>query len=203
MSVVGGSQQRSELDKLLEAEGHIRVVYSDIDMSANIDLLCDVHDLRAAAESLNEVITTAVLEHVIYPQTIEGEVAWVVKPTGYHYSALPFKQQEHEEVYDFTRYTLSRHRQLYNGLETIESGLDAGPGKTLDWSIENYILSFSHGSVTRILIKTACRLLFSFFKYTDCDLANKAQVMDGASRIYLFDKMSFCSEDGCRDHLCL
>jgi uncharacterized protein YbaR (Trm112 family)/SAM-dependent methyltransferase len=184
--VVGGGQQREELDKLLEPDEHIRVVYSDIDTSANIDLFCDGHELPFAAASFDAVITTAVLEHVIYPETVAGEITRVVKPAGYLYSELPFMQQVHEGAYDFTRYTLSGHRRLFNGFEEIESGLVAGPGTALVWSIENYFLSFSRGTLTRKLIKTLSRLLFSWLKYTDYYLADKPQAMDSASCTYLF-----------------
>lgn len=43
--VVGGGHQRQWLDELLGSGEDIRVVYSDIDSSADVDLFCDGHDL--------------------------------------------------------------------------------------------------------------------------------------------------------------
>lgn len=186
--VVGGGRQREWLDKALNASESVRVVYSDIDVGADIDLFCDGHALPFRDESFDAVITTAVLEHVLYPERVAGEISRVLKTGGWLYSELPFMQQVHEGAYDFTRYTLSGHRRLFNSVAEVESGMVAGPGTALVWSLENFFLAFVSRSASRKLVKLGIRLGFSWLKYTDYLLVNKPQAMDGASCTYLLGR---------------
>lgn len=186
--VVGGGRQREWLDKALSASESVRVVYSDIDIGADIDLFCDGHALPFQSESFDAVITTAVLEHVLYPEHVAGEISRVLKVGGWLYSELPFMQQVHEGAYDFTRYTLSGHRRLFNSVAEEESGMVAGPGTTLVWSLENFFLAFVSRSSSRQLVKLGTRLAFSWLKYTDYLVVNKPQAMDGASCTYLLGR---------------
>lgn len=188
--VVGGGRQREWLDKALSAGESVRVVYSDIDIGADIDLFCDGHALPFRGESFDVVITTAVLEHVLYPERVAAEISRVLKVGGWLYSEIPFMQQVHEGAYDFTRYTLSGHRRLFNFVTEVESGMVAGPGTALVWSLENFFLAFVSRSSLRQLVKLGTRLAFSWLKFTDYLLVNKPQAMDGASCTYLFGRKS-------------
>jgi len=129
--VVGGGRQRQCLDKRLGIGDAVLVIYSDIDVSADVDLFCDGHDLPFLGGVFDLVVTTAVLEHVLYPERVAAEIHRVLKVGAMLYSELPFMQQVHEGAYDFTRYTLSRHRRLFNDFTKIESGMVAGPGTAL------------------------------------------------------------------------
>lgn len=123
--VVGCGRQRVWLDPLLCAVRAHHVVYCDIDSNADVDLFCDAHDLPFIDSAFDAVITTAVLEHVLYPERVAAEISRVSKIGGLLYSELPFMQQVHEGAYDFTRYTLSGHRRLFNTFHEIESGMVA------------------------------------------------------------------------------
>jgi uncharacterized protein YbaR (Trm112 family) len=186
--VVGGGRQRTWLDPLFSVVYPHRIVYSDIDSSADVDIFCDAHDLPFVDSSFDAVITTAVLEHVLYPERVSSEIFRVLKNNGLLYSEIPFMQQVHEGAYDFTRYTLSGHRRLFNGFDEVESGMVAGPGTSLVWAIENYILSFFSTSSIRKYIKALVRIIFSAIKYSDIYLADKPQAMDGASCTYLLGR---------------
>jgi len=182
--VVGGGGQRESLDEQLHASSVLDVVYSDIDVNADVDLFCDAHDLPFFDSVFDAVITTAVLEHVLYPERAASEIHRVLKLGGILYSELPFMQQVHEGAYDFTRYTLSGHRRLFNGFSEIESGLVAGPGTALIWAIENLVLAFSKRRWSRSAGKAAVRLMFFWIKYLDRFLVKRPQAMDGASCTY-------------------
>jgi SAM-dependent methyltransferase len=184
--VVGGGRQRAWLDERLGAGNSCEIIYSDIDIGADVDLFCDGHDLPFVDECFDALITTAVLEHVLNPARVAKEILRVLKVGCLLYSELPFMQQVHEGAYDFTRYTLSGHRRLFNGIKEIESGMVAGPGTSLVWAIENFFLAFVLRPFPRQMIKIVVRLLFSWLKYFDYLLANKSQAMDGASCTYLF-----------------
>ena len=184
--VVGGGRQRAWLDPLLRAVQAHQVVYSDIDSGADVDLFCDAHDLPFVDGAFDAVVTTAVLEHVLYPERVAAEITRVLKPGGLLYSELPFMQQVHEGAYDFTRYTLSGHRRLFNQFAELDAGLVAGPATAFVWALENLVLAFVAQSSLRKLAKLAVRVGAGWLKYLDYALAHKPQSMDGASCTYFY-----------------
>ncbi|MEO7536132.1 MAG: methyltransferase domain-containing protein [Ferruginibacter sp.] len=184
--VVGGGQQRQWLNDRLGAGESVRMVYSDIDTNADVDLFCDGHDLPFTDNVFDAVVTTAVLEHVLYPERVVSEIHRVLKTGGKVYSELPFIQQVHEGAYDFTRYTLSGHRRLLNGFAEIESGMVAGPGTAMVWTIENFALAFITRPALRTAAKGLVRLMFFWMKYFDLLLKNRPEAIDGASCTYFF-----------------
>ncbi len=188
--VVGGGGQRKWLEPMLHSSVGHTIFYSDIDTSADVDLFCDGHDLPFFNNVFDAVVTTAVLEHVLYPEQVAAELTRVLKVGGLLYSELPFMQQVHEGAYDFTRYTLSGHRRLFNPFREIEAGLVAGPATALVWSIENFILAFFGGRRTRNVMKAFTRIAFSWIKYFDYLLKDRPQAMDGASCTFFFGRKS-------------
>jgi len=183
--VVGGGRQREWLDPILNIGNH-HVLYSDIDVRAAVDLFADGHDLPFNDGSFDAVITTAVLEHVIYPERVAAEITRVVRCGGLLYSELPFMQQVHEGAYDFTRYTMSGHRRLFANFMALDIGLVAGPGTVVAWSLENLILAFCRGERARAIGKALARLCFAWLKYLDYWLIHNPAALDGASCTYLY-----------------
>lgn len=188
--IVGGGRQRTWLDPLLRENQAHRVIYSDVDCGADVDLFCDGHDLPFVDHAFDAVITTAVLEHVLYPERVATEIARVLKPRGLLYSELPFMQQVHEGAFDFTRFTLSGHRRLFNSFVEIEVGMVAGPATALVWAIENLALAFCSRATIRSIAKVGVRLLFGWIKYVDYYLIDRPQAMDGASCTYFLGSKS-------------
>ena len=186
--VVGGGHQRQWLDERLGSGDSVQLIYSDIDVSADVDLFCDGHDLPFEDTSFDAVVTTAVLEHVLYPERVATEITRVLKSGGLLYSELPFMQQVHEGAYDFTRYPLSGHRRFFNGISEIESGLVAGPSTALVWAIENFAIAFMRHPSLRKLTKGVIRLAFGWIKYFDLLLKDNPAAMDGASCTYLLGR---------------
>ena len=159
-------------------------VYS-IDVSADVDVFCDGHDLPFVDGAFDAVVTTAVLEHVLYPERVAAEITRVLKEGGLLYSELPFMQQVHEGAYDFTRYTMSGHRRLFNHISEIDSGMVAGPGTALVWALENFMLAFVVRPPLRRVTKAISRLAFAWIKYFDLLLEGNPAAMDAASCTYL------------------
>jgi len=187
--IVGAGIQRGWLDPKLSA-GTRTIIYSDVDVRAAVDLFCDGHDLPFADASFDAVVTTAVLEHVLYPERVAAEITRVLRVGGLLYSELPFMQQVHEGAFDFTRFTLSGHRRLFNAFEEVDAGMVAGPGTVLAWSWENFILAFARGARTRKILKGFGRFAFGWLKYFDYLLKDRAEAMDGASCTYLLGRRS-------------
>lgn len=186
--VVGGGRQRTWLDPLLCANRPHQVVYSDIDNKSDVDLFCDGHELPFVDAAFDAIVTTAVLEHVLYPERVAAEIARVLRTGGLLYSEMPFMQQVHEGAYDFTRYTLSGHRRLFNQFSEIDSGMVAGPATAFVWATENLALAFSSSAFVRSAIKIVIRLTVGWVKYLDLFLARRPEAMDGASCTYLLGR---------------
>ena len=186
--VVGGGGQRKWLDKRFANYPNIKLVYTDIDRDASVDYFCDAHDLPFMEDTFDGVITTAVLQHVVYPERAIAEIYRVLKPSGLIYSEMAFMQQVIEGAYDFTRYTLSGHRRIFNHFDEIDSGLVAGPATVLVWSIENLALAFFRSKAIRLLVKSLVRLTFFWIKYLDYFLKAMPQALDGASCTYFLGR---------------
>jgi SAM-dependent methyltransferase len=179
--VVGSGRQRGWLTPLMQAKRPHALVYTDIDLGADVDIFCDGHDLPFVDGSFDAVITTAVLEHVLYPERVALEIGRVLRTGGVLYSELPFMQQVHEGAYDFTRYSLSGHRRLFRQFAELQSGMAAGPATALVWAIENFALAFFSGRHARLMAKVVVRCLFFWLKYFDYLLVRRPEAMDGAS----------------------
>lgn len=186
--VVGGGRQRIWLDPLLNGDSKHKMIYCDVDKWADIDVFCDAHDLPFRNASVDAVVTTAVLEHVMYPEKAAAEIARVMKTGALLYSELPFMQQVHEGAYDFTRYTMSGHRRLFSHFAEIDSGLVSGPATALYWSIENFVLSWFENELARKLVKAVLRTALFWLKYLDYPLRNKAASLDAASCTYFYGR---------------
>ncbi len=186
--VVGSGGQRTDLSRvLLTGKKHL-LIFCDVDVSADVDIFCDAHDLPFADNSFDAVITTAVLEHVITPMRVAEEIYRVVKIDGLLYSELPFMQQVHEGAYDFTRYTLSGHRGLFRQFEAIDSGLVSGPATALAWSLEAFATSFFGRNAFRKAATFAVRVCFFWLKYLDYVVRRNPAAMDGASCTFIFGR---------------
>jgi len=182
--IIGAGRQQTTLDQIFSRAPNVILVYSDIDADAPVDCICDGHDIPFDANTFQGVIATAVLEHVLYPERVVSEIHRVLAPGGIVYSEIPFMQQVHEGAYDFKRYTLSGHRHLFRSFRELSSGVVAGPGTALVWAIENIILCFAVGSLSRNILKAGTRFIFSWIKYFDYIFKNHPQAIDGASCTY-------------------
>ena len=184
--VIGSGVQRREIGAAIG--NRARLVFVDVDISADVDAFADAHDLPIADASFDAVLQTAVLEHVLYPEAVIAEMRRVLRSGGLVYSELPFMQQVHEGAYDFYRATLTGHRRWFNAFEEIEAGVLAGPATTLLWALEHFFLAFSPRRLKPVT-KAAVRLLFFWLKYLDYLLQRSSAMVDGASGTYFFGRL--------------
>ena len=185
--VVGAGVQRDELRRLLAPFGDPTLVPVDVDLAADVDAYCDAHELPFADGSFDAAIVTAVLEHVLEPVAVMGEIHRTLRKGGLLYSEVPFMQQVHEGPYDFTRYTLSGHRRLAAGFIESESGATAGPGTALLWSTEHFLLALAGGRGARA-IKLVVRTAFAWLKHLDRLIASRPAALDAASCTYFLGR---------------
>jgi SAM-dependent methyltransferase len=186
--VIGAGLQANKISLILNKSNKHNLVFTDVDIAANINIICDAHNLPFKNDKFDAVITTAVLEHVIQPDIVVSEIVRVLRQDGYIYSEIPFIQQVHEGAYDFTRYTATGHRRLFNRFNEIEVGIVAGPGTSLAWTLENFFLSLIPANFLyfRKFFKIITRFSFFWLKYFDYYFINIKECIDSASCTFFY-----------------
>lgn len=88
----------------------------------NIDIFYDGKTMPFKDEQFDSVVTNQVLEHVFYPDLFLSEIYRVLKIDGYLLITVPFVWDEHEQPYDYARYSSFGIKYLLNkyGFEIIE-----------------------------------------------------------------------------------
>jgi SAM-dependent methyltransferase len=136
--VIGGGTIGDGLAWLYVDES-VDVLSFDVYASPSTQFVADGHALPLADGSMDGVVVQAVLEHVLEPSVVAGEIHRVLRVGGIVYADTPFLQQVHEGPYDFTRFTDSGHRYLFRSFERIDSGTVAGAGTALRWSVDYFV----------------------------------------------------------------
>lgn len=185
--VVGCGNQEAQLKKHFLDDDTV-FVFCDVDKGASADIFCDAHELPFKSGSFDGIITTAVMEHVIRPDQVAEEMHRVLKDDGFIYSEIPFLQGVHEGAYDFTRYTLSGHRRLYEKFAEIETGMVAGPGTNLNWQIVDFVRMLSQNARISSGLALIARTLFFWVKYADHIFKHNRKALDAASCTYFYGK---------------
>ena len=135
----------------------IQIDSIDIYSSKNITAIADAHYLPFKHSSYEMVIIQAVLEHVINPNLVVEEIYRVLKNQGIVYAETPFMQCVHEGPYDFTRFSHSGHRWLFQRFKEISSGANHGA-----FSSTLFVFSYAMSGLFRSkLIGILIRILFS------------------------------------------
>jgi SAM-dependent methyltransferase len=104
------------------------------------DLLFDGANIPVRADSVDGVLCTQVLEHTAEPAALLKEIRRVLKPGGVLVMTAPFVWEEHEQPYDFFRYTEFglRHLLEANGLKVKTLLKTSGTIETLAQACSNY-----------------------------------------------------------------
>lgn len=84
-------------------------------LSGTADKLYDGKDFPFEDNSFDSVLCNQVLEHVFNPQDFLSEINRVLKPGGRLLLTVPFVWDEHEQPYDFARYSTFGLRALLEG----------------------------------------------------------------------------------------
>jgi ubiquinone/menaquinone biosynthesis C-methylase UbiE len=96
---------------------------------APLDYVCDITDIPVEDERFDRVVFNQVLEHLPEPGRALTELHRVLKPGGRIFCSVPLFYQEHQQPYDFYRYTQFALRRLFE-----EAGFEI---KRVEW-LEGY-----------------------------------------------------------------
>jgi SAM-dependent methyltransferase len=184
--VVGGGSRGAGLDEIYAAPD-IDVLAFDIYWSPHAQFIADGHSIPLANETVDAVIVQAVLEHVLEPSVVVREIHRVLAPGGLIYADTPFLQQVHEGAYDFTRFTDSGHRYLLRDFDCIESGMIAGAGTQLMWSIDHFVRALMRSRQAGVAAKFA----FFWLAYLD-RLLDPKYSLDSASSVFFLGRKTAC-----------
>lgn len=80
---------------------------------------CDLRSIPVADGRFDRILFNQVMEHVPDPLAVLHELARVLKPGGLIFCSAPLLFEEHEQPFDFYRYTQFGHRHLFTA-----AGLD-------------------------------------------------------------------------------
>lgn len=187
--VIGGSIPGQGMQSLTSSAS-IELIETDVSFGPLTQLICDSHDLPFCDGSFDGVVIQAVLEHVVDPYRCVAEVHRVLKPHGIVFAETAFMQQVHLGRYDFMRFTHLGHRRLFRQFVEIDSGVACGPGVTLAWSYQYFLLSFVSSKAARDIIKAFTSFTAFFLKYIDYFLVNSPGSLDAASGYYFLGTKS-------------
>ena len=182
--VIGGGSVGQGMS-LLYDDPDVAVSAFDIYATPQVQFVADAHDIPIVDDYFDGVVIQAVLEHVLEPRRVAGEIWRVLKPGGLVYAETPFMQQVHEGAYDFTRFTERGHRYLFREFALLDSGPSAGPGRTLMWAIDYFARSVFRSRTAGKIAKLA----FFWVQYFDRFIP-ESYAIDGASGVYFLGTKS-------------
>lgn len=97
--------------------------------------VCDLAAIPVADDRFDVVLCSQVLEHLPEPLAVLSELRRVLKPRGRIFASAPLFYEEHEQPYDYYRYTQFGLRHLFEaaGFQDLE----------VDW-LEGYLGTVSY-----------------------------------------------------------
>ncbi|MBO0684547.1 MAG: class I SAM-dependent methyltransferase, partial [Candidatus Dormibacteraeota bacterium] len=157
----------------------------DIYRSPLAQIVADAHRIPLAPSSVDGVVVQAVLEHVLDPGAVVAEIHRVLRAGGMVYADTPFLLHVHEGPYDFTRFTDSGHRYLFRGFERVESGVVAGAGTQLAWSIDHFVRALFRSRKAGLAARLAVGWLARLDPFLDPRFS-----LDAAGSVYFLGRKS-------------
>ncbi|OPX82871.1 MAG: hypothetical protein A4E52_01995 [Pelotomaculum sp. PtaB.Bin013] len=107
------------------------------------DIFFDGMNIPFPSESFDGIVCTQVLEHVLHSKELLREITRALKPGGHLLLTAPFVWEEHEQPYDFTRFTRFGMMDMItrSGFEVVEQNQTAGYFGALAQMASSYLYS--------------------------------------------------------------
>lgn len=113
------------------------------------DFYYDGKSFPFAENEFDSVVTNQVLEHVFTPDEFLDEINRVLKPKGKLLLTVPFVWDEHEQPYDYARYSSFGLKALLekHGFEIIEHRKSVNDYRVLAQLFNAYIYKIARGNI--------------------------------------------------------
>jgi SAM-dependent methyltransferase len=152
----------------------------------NVHVVCDLEALPFADESVDRLLSIAVLEHVNEPQRHIAEFRRVLKPGGALLVYVPFLQPFHASPHDYQRYTEAGMRHMFRDFEHQVIKVGGGPSSALIWTLQEWLaMTMSLGSMRLYRAILPLTWVLSPFKLFDFFLMRHPAAAVAASGFYL------------------
>lgn len=186
--LIVGAGERGVGIGALNSDPEIELFRTDVYLEAKVDAVADAHDLPIQDDAFDAVVIQAVLEHVLDPQRCVDEIHRVLKPDGLVYSETPFLWPVHLGPYDFTRFSYSGHRRLFNRFHEIDSGMSAGPGVALALATRGVFIGLSNSRLMSGFVTYILPFLIFWMKHLDRFMLDKPEAADFGAAFYFMGK---------------
>lgn len=122
-----GSGEEEEYKKLFS--NYNDIIRIGLAHNGNVDIFGDAMDFPVKDNSVDLIVSSSVLEHVINPEKCVNEIFRILKPGGKIYAEIPFMRTFHMAPIDYQRYTYEGIEQLFkrHGFEMEKKGVCSGP----------------------------------------------------------------------------
>ncbi|HEY4510686.1 MAG TPA: class I SAM-dependent methyltransferase [Candidatus Paceibacterota bacterium] len=130
-----------------------RVIDLDYMPYPNVSVVADARRLPFKDESIDALISDALLEHMKSPKEVVSEMRRVLKPRGQIYVLVPFIFSFHSSPDDYYRWTASGLEELLKGFRKEETGVRYGPTSAMTTIVREWlsiVLSFGVGTLYQI-----------------------------------------------------
>lgn len=131
------------------------IVNVDAHPYAGVAVCADAKRLPFKDGSVDAIICECMLEHVPRPEDVVKEITRVMAPGGVVYASVPFMDPYHASPDDYTRWTMSGVRSLFDGFTQRELAIGWGPTSALIAVVSHWLgllLSFGIGGLQQALV---------------------------------------------------
>jgi SAM-dependent methyltransferase len=163
-----------------------RIVNCDGVGYRSVHVVCDLEALPFEDESVDRLLSIAVLEHVNEPERHIAEFRRVLKPGGSMLVFIPFLQPFHASPHDYQRYTEAGMRHIFRDFEQQMIKVGGGPTSALIWTLQEWLaMTLSLGSMRLYRLLLPLTWILSPLKLFDFFLQRHPAASVAASGFYL------------------
>lgn len=160
-----------------------------LDKYSQASIKGDALALPIKTNSVDLILSIAVLEHLKEPYQAIQEMQRVLKKSGEIYIEIPFLQPFHGTPDDYFRASLSGLQHWCRHFKEIKSGVCVGPGSAVAWiEIEYLRLWLGKIPLFGLLVELILRLWTLPLKCLDKYLISKKEAFKTASAVYFYGR---------------
>lgn len=148
-----------------------------------VDIVCDIHALPFADDTLSGVVSRSVLEHLSQPWIATQEFTRCLKLGGIQVHAVPFIYPFHGSPHDYFRFSIMGMRTLLNPLQIVHQENLTGPVSSFLALLTHTIgtIAGPENSYLRMLALIISSVLLCPFKMIDYIFINSPRFQEVAA----------------------